>query len=101
MLNEKKCITENFNCEGVSQCQIDTDSDQTPLLCCCAGDLCNINVTFTNPERVNLSGREVCVCVCVSVCVHVCVCVCVCVHVCMFTCVYSCCSSSSSSGGPM
>ena len=36
---------------------VDTSSDQTPIFCCCNDDLCNENIVFTNPERVNMSGR--------------------------------------------
>ena len=76
-LEAKGCTDVDFGCSDECVAMND-DGKQPPIECCCKGDVCNVNVTFTHPERVDL--RRMCV---FSGGLCVCVCVCVCVWACM------------------
>ena len=42
------------NCEGVNECVLDTSPQANEFTyCCCDGQLCNVNVTYTHPNNVN------------------------------------------------
>ena len=59
-LEEKKCITTDFACSQGDTCHLLTGGDQTLVYCCCSRELCNVNVTFSDLDRVNILVVDQC-----------------------------------------
>lgn len=51
-LYTKSCQYGIPRCADSDECFIDTDRGDAFLQCCCDGQLCNVNVTFSDPSRV-------------------------------------------------